>query len=93
MSKSTRSLIIAATAATLFLAGCATQGTTDGGSFTTGNSCGGRAPVAAPVNTCKGMASCKKRHHKMKRKMKRKVAKAVEKKTDASTTTTTTTTN
>jgi hypothetical protein len=83
-------MIIAATAATLFLAGCATQGTDNasGSRFTTGNSCGGPAPVA---NACKGMTSCKgkraaKRHHKRRHKAKAKAAK-----TDAAATTTTTT--
>lgn len=99
MSMSTRSLLIAATAATLFLAGCATQGTSDNGSgsFTTTNSCG-KAPVAAPANTCKGMASCKHKKAKKRHHMKKKMMKAVKKPaaadaTPATTTTTTTDTS
>ncbi len=59
MSKLTRGLVIASATASMFLAGCATQGTTDNGSGTT-------APVAATVtapskavNSCKGMSKCK----------------------------------
>lgn len=50
------SLVIAATAAALFVAGCATQAET-----TT------PAPVSQPANACKGMSSCKaapKKHRK-----------------------------
>lgn len=70
MSKSTRSLVIAAAAASLFLAGCATQGTTDSTSSMQAT------PVVAPattkdMNQCKNMASCKqmpKKHHHKKHK-------------------------
>ena len=75
MSKSTRSLIIAAAAASLFLAGCATQGATD-------NTTAQPQPAASAdmsKASCKGMSSCKgntsckgvvkkkKRHHKRKK--------------------------
>lgn len=56
MSKLTRGLVIATTAATMFLAGCATQGTTDNGSGTTAPA---TTATVAPKNSCKGMSQCK----------------------------------
>lgn len=56
-------LVIAATAAAVFVAGCSTQ------ADTSSNMQPVPAPVAQPANACKGMSSCKgktavKKHHK-----------------------------
>lgn len=75
-------LVIAATAAALFVAGCATQAET---------SAPQPAPVSQPANACKGMSSCKavaKKYHK-----KRHHAAAQQQQADTATTTTTTQSN
>jgi uncharacterized lipoprotein YajG len=74
MSMKTRGLILAAAAASLMLAGCATQGATDN------TSTAQPAPAAETANTCKGMSSCKGNSCKAvsKKRAKKAAAKAAD---------------
>ena len=53
-----KTLIIAAAAASLFIAGCATDGS-DASSGTKGNFTSGNSCHKTPAAQCKGMAQCK----------------------------------
>ena len=74
MSMKKSGLMMAAVAATLLLAGCATQGATDNGTTTVAQP----APAETVTNSCKGMSSCKgmkaKKHHYKKAGKKARTA-------------------
>jgi hypothetical protein len=70
MSMKKRGFMVAAAAAALLLAGCATQGTTENASTTVAQP----VPVAETANACKGMGQCKgmkAKKHKKHRKAKK----------------------